>query len=210
MDMFYPELDLSVIDITKHNFDEPAAIDNKLFLKKMMELVKTGSTKIPLHDFATTKVTHDHTEINEPKTVIIEGMMLITILSQLSTLLSKEDLLELNMTVSEVEEFTNSLLNNSDKFFVKVVSCDIQDNYQRFLRRVKRDMESRGRTPEQTKEMWENFVKHAHEEYVKLQEELCDSVIYEENFEKKVKEISVKYSAKKQVKQDSKQNPIQS
>lgn len=200
MDMFYPELDLEVIKIEEHDFDHPKALDVKLFLLKMKELKENKTVKIPLHDFATTTVTHDHTHIPESEVVIIEGMMVHTILNDMHDLLEEKDFLDINMTKKEVEEFCKNFLKESEKIFVKVVE-GLEDYQHRTERRIKRDLIERDRTPEQTIKMLKEKAHPAHAKHVAPQEEICNHVVLEKTFEHKLKDIvkKLKTSNKKNI-----------
>jgi len=195
MDMFYPELPKD-IDISKYDFDRPEAINNSLFITKLIELIKNGETKIPFHDFATATVTHNHTQIKYPNVLIIEGMMLHTILNNIENLINAEQLETLNMDVVEVTDFIKKLMKKSINIFVKARSDNIKDSIERLRRRTIRDAEERNRTPEETAYSWKKYVHPAHFKYVSSQEELCQNIVIEENFDFNLDKISTLISKK--------------
>jgi len=196
VDMYYPEIDLTKIDIEKHNFDEPQALDVKLFIKSMIELVEENKTSVPLHDFATTKVTLDHQKIDNPHVVIVEGMMLHTILDTAHELLTDEELKELNLTRKEVFAFTKNILKNADNIFVKAKKDEAADRIERLERRIKRDLVERGRSKEETVYQWNNSVIPGHNKHVKPQENLCEILVVSDNFEHMLELLSKKMSKK--------------
>jgi len=190
VDMFYPEL-AEEVDKLNHNFDVPEALDVKLFIEKILELNSVGESKIPHHDFATTTVTHDHTHIDRPDVLIIEGMMLHTLLKRGPDLLSEEEIKSLGLTKQELTVILKRILKKSLNIFVGVDEDAILCAQKRLERRKIRDEEDRGVSPEDTEEMWKPIVRE-HFRHVEPQKEVCDEFVYENNFDNMIEKISKK------------------
>lgn len=59
------------------NYDEPAALDNKLFLEHIKELKKEHSIDIPQYDFKTHTRKSDVRNVQPKSVVIVEGILLL-------------------------------------------------------------------------------------------------------------------------------------
>jgi len=189
MDMFYPEVDLVNYEISSFDFDKPEALDNKLFIEKLLELYHNNETLIPLHDFETTSVIHNHTFINNPDIVIIEGMLLMNILTNIGDLLTESDLLDLKINKEELVDFANNILEKSLSIFVKADENDEIDEKIRLERRVKRDALERGVSEQITRKTWSEKVQPAHLKHVAPQEQLATIIVCSDNFEKDIENI---------------------
>ncbi len=78
-DNYYKEhSNLSMEKRAELNYDEPASIDEKLFLSQLKALKSGKSIKMPLYDFPTHARKAEHVEIAPTKVIILEGILILT------------------------------------------------------------------------------------------------------------------------------------
>ena len=70
--------DIPLEDRKKINYDEPAAIDEDLFVKQMLALKSGHSIDMPLYDFSTHTRQNTTQKIKPAPVIIIEGILILT------------------------------------------------------------------------------------------------------------------------------------
>lgn len=70
--------DVPLEDRKKLNFDEPAAIDEDLFIEQMTALKSGQSIEMPQYDFSTHTRSPNIKKINPASVIIIEGILILT------------------------------------------------------------------------------------------------------------------------------------
>jgi len=121
------------------NFDHPLALDKKMLLKNIEELVSFGETKIPQYCFKK-RDRVGCSVVSKPTTVIVEGLYSV--------------------------EFLKEIV--ATKIFIDVDSDFL------LARRIRRDIDSRGRSLDDILEQYFVDVKPAYNNYVINQKKIAD------------------------------------
>jgi uridine kinase len=134
MDNYYKDLKkLKLSSRNKVNFDHPAAIDWKLFIPQMEELLKGNSIQMPKYSFLT-HTREGYVVVKPKKIIIIEGIFAL------------------------YDKKINNLANL--RIFIDT-DADLC-----FIRRLKRDLKERKRSPESVIQQWLKTVKPMYDQYV--------------------------------------------
>jgi uridine kinase len=149
----------------KINFDHPDAIDFELLSRQVKELKNGKSINQPIYDFSTHNRTQKVIQINPPKVLIIEGILVF----------SKKELRNLfNLKI---------YVDTADKVRLK--------------RRLKRDIEERGRTEKEVLERYKQTTLPMHKAFVKRYKTKADVLINNNDYSTAALEILTSFLKQK-------------
>ena len=162
-------------NITAYNFDHPDAFDMDLMMANLEDLKAGRAIEMPQYDFVHHR-RKDETLHVEPKSIIIVDETLhvepksIIIVDGLMVLYDRRirDLLDLKLYVD--------------------TPADI-----RFVRRLVRDINERGRTVESVVEQYVNVVRPGHMNFVEPCKEFADLVIPEGGYNENALDVLIRY-----------------
>jgi|LGVF01.2.fsa_nt_gb uridine kinase len=163
LDDFFIDRDLTpVLPNGDKDFDSINSIDWKLFEKCMRELLTKKSSVLPVYDFI-----EGQKRFNNPPTTLLEHEIIII-----------EGLHALNPLLNSFipNEFSIKVFVCPKKSFVSKDGFELDIFDLRLIRRLIRDVRTRGISPENTLKFWKN-VRSAENQYVLPFEEDADYII---------------------------------
>ena len=145
-DAYYRDMPhLSLAERTRQNYDHPNALETKLLIKHIKQLLQWQPARVPVYDFTTHRRT-DETVLVEPAPIIlVDGILIFT----------RRKLREL----MDIKVYVDT------------------DPDVRFIRRLQRDMEERGRSLESVVAQYMETVRPMHLKFVEPSKRHADVII---------------------------------
>ena len=131
----------------KLNYDEPAAFDTQLMVRKLEQLRQGKAIDCPVYDFTVHNRSDEVIRIEPKNVIVVEGILI----------------------------FENKSLR--DKMDIKIFVDTDAD--VRLCRRIKRDVNKRGRTLESVLMQYQTTVKPMHDQYVEPSKRYADLIVLE-------------------------------
>ncbi len=144
-DYYKDEVNLSLEERHKINYDHPDSLDNNLLINDLNDLLNGKTISKPLYDFVNFKRSEEKEIIEPKKVVIVEGILLLT-----------------DKRLRELADI---------KLFVEL------DDDLRFIRRLKRDINERGRTITSVIDQYLKTVKPMYHQFVEPTKRYADVII---------------------------------
>ncbi len=152
-DSYYNDLShLSQEERNATNFDHPDAIDTRLMISQVTDLLEGKTIKQPIYDFITHTRTQDYTLIGPHTIIVLEGILILY-----------------NPELRQLMDI---------KIYVDT------DTDIRLIRRLRRDIQERGRTMESVIQQYEKSVRPMHLQFVEPSKRYADLIVPEGGYNK--------------------------